>query len=210
VRGGLAVPGALSFLMYNDWNKPIAALDNPDNVPGGLHPGETVHNYWPPVNATFQTYHLMVALGMLFIALSVTGSILLWRGRLYRMRWLLYLLVIAVIGPVIANQAGWASAEVGRQPWIVYGMMKTADAASPVVSANEIVASIAMFGVIYLLLFLVWLYLMDQKIRTGPESPEHLAAQPPPAGWLHVSTERSHLAAPTPGSNATGNGERAS
>ncbi|HNQ22349.1 MAG TPA: cytochrome ubiquinol oxidase subunit I [Phycisphaerae bacterium] len=123
VRGGLAVPGSLSFLVHGDTAAPIAGLNDPNTVPGGLPAGEAVRDYWPPVNLSFQLYHLMVGLGVAFIVLTVTAMLLLWRGTLFRKRWLLRAFMFAVIGPVIANQAGWAAAEVGRQPWVVWGLL---------------------------------------------------------------------------------------
>ncbi len=190
VRYGAAVPGLLSFLAYGDWNRPVPALDDPNNVPGGLRPNETVREYWPPLNLSFQTYHLMVALGLAFILLTLVGTLLLPNGRLFRNRALLRVLAVAVVGPVLSNEAGWVAAEVGRQPWIVYGLMRTKEATSPAVDAGEIVTSMAMFGVIYLLLLLAWLFLMDRKIRAGPESPEEPAARAEPAGWLDVAAKR--------------------
>jgi cytochrome d ubiquinol oxidase subunit I len=84
--------------------------------------------------------------------------------------------VVAVIGPVIANQFGWVAAEVGRQPWIVWGELRTSDALSVSVPAEHVLISLVMFGLIYLMLFIVWLYVLDRKIRIGPV--EELAAVP--------------------------------
>jgi len=177
VRFGLGIPGGLSFLLHGDFVAPVTALDDPAIVPGGLPPGEEISDYWPPVNLSFQLYHLMVGLGMLFIALSFVGLLAHWRGSLPRQRWLLRILVVAVVGPVLANQAGWAAAEVGRQPWIVYGLLKTADAASKAVSAGEVLTSLIIFGLIYLVLLVLWLVVLAAKIREGPpELPEPTAA----------------------------------
>ena len=171
VRAGVAIPGLLSTLVHGDSSKPVTALDDPAIIPAGyeLAPDETLRDYWPSVNLSFQLYHLMVALGMIFIVLTMLGLILWWRRALFNQRWLLWIFVFAVIGPVIANQVGWAAAEVGRQPWIVYGMLKTAAAVSVAVSGGEVLASIVLFGVIYVLLLLAWAYIMDSKIRQGPE-----------------------------------------
>jgi cytochrome d ubiquinol oxidase subunit I len=137
----------------------------------------------------------MITLGMMFIALTVFATYLHWRGTLYRTRWLLWVFVFAVIGPVLANELGWVSAEVGRQPWIVHppiewtpdgdvvvgaaGVveydesqgLRTIDGVSPSVSSAQVFGSIVGFGFIYLCLFAVWLFVLDQKIRHGPESP---------------------------------------
>jgi cytochrome d ubiquinol oxidase subunit I len=175
VRFGLPIPGGLSFLLHGHWNRPVPALDDPTVVPGGLRPGTDIRDYWPPVNLSFQTYHGMVGLGILFIALTVYSTILLWRGTLFGKRWLLWVFVFAVAGPMVANQLGWAAAEVGRQPWIVWGLLRTADAASKSVTGQQVLASIIAFGLIYLLLLATWLFIMHGKIKTGPEPPEQLA-----------------------------------
>ena len=90
----------------------------------------------PPVNTVFQTYHAMVGIGMALIALSVLGVFFWWRQTLWEKRWFLRLCVWAVLLPQAANQLGWFSAEVGRQPWIVYGLMKTRDGVSPIIVAR--------------------------------------------------------------------------
>jgi cytochrome d ubiquinol oxidase subunit I len=122
----------------------------------------------PPLNLTFQAFHLMVAIGMALIGLSLTGLVLLPRGRLFRARWLLWAFVFGVLGPQLANQLGWMAAEVGRQPWIVYKLMRTADGLSPAVKAPEVLFSLVLFSLIYVLLFALFLFLLDQKITHGP------------------------------------------
>jgi cytochrome d ubiquinol oxidase subunit I len=92
-----------------------------------------------------------------------------WRGRLEDSRVLLWLLTLSVLGPQIANQAGWWAAEVGRQPWIVQGLLRTHQGLSPVVTAGQVAASIAMFTLVYLLLFAVFVFLLNGKIRHGPD-----------------------------------------
>ena len=84
------------------------------------------------------------------IGLSLLGVFLWWRGSLFEKRWLLWLLVFSVLGPQIANQLGWFAAEVGRQPWIVYGLLRTSDAVSPVVTSGEMLTSLVLFPLIYL------------------------------------------------------------
>ena len=110
------------------------------------------------MNAIFQFYHLMVAIGMLLIALSLYGSFQWWRGKLFDQKWLLRAFVFAVLLPQIANQVGWFAAEMGRQPWVVYGLLRTSDALSKVVTANQVLFSLIMFAVIYLLLFILFIY----------------------------------------------------
>jgi cytochrome bd ubiquinol oxidase subunit I len=91
------------------------------------------------------------------------------RGNLFNKRWLLWTFVFSVIGPFVANEVGWVAAEVGRQPWIVYNQLRTGDAVSPSLAASQVLGSIIMFGVIYTLLFALWIYLLNDKIQRGPE-----------------------------------------
>jgi cytochrome d ubiquinol oxidase subunit I len=153
---GIKIPGMLSFLVHWDFKEPLKGLDMFKSSDR------------PPVSAVFQSYHLMVAIGMLLIGLSLLGGFLWWRKKLWTSTWLLKLYVLSVLLPQIANQLGWFSAEVGRQPWIVYGLLRTSHAFSPKVSAGEVLTSLIMFGVIYLLLFAVFIFLLDQKIKHGP------------------------------------------
>ena len=156
VRYAVSVPGGLSFLIHGDAKRVVRGLD------------QVSRSEWPPVGLSFQTYHLMATLGILFIVLTLFALLLLWRGKLFRSRWLLWVFVLAVVGPYLSNQAGWAAAEVGRQPWIVYKLLKTSEALSPAVHAGHVLGSILMFGVIYSMLFAVWIYVLHQKIRQGP------------------------------------------
>jgi cytochrome d ubiquinol oxidase subunit I len=176
VNYGVAIPALLSFLMYYN-STPVRGLD-------AYAPED-----WPPVGPVFQTYHLMVGLGVLFIILTLYAYVLAWRRTLFQKRWLLWIFVFAVAGPMIANQLGWASAELGRQPWIVWGLLRTSEAASKAVTGPEVLTSIIVFSLIYLLLLLVWLFVMDRKIRAGPEAPQELAAEARKRGWLTVAAE---------------------
>ncbi len=122
----------------------------------------------PPVQAVFQLYHAMVGLGMLLILMAWAGAILAWRGTLFRSPLLLKLGVFSVLVPQAANQLGWAAAEIGRQPWIVQGLMRTRDALSEVLVPGEVLTSLLLFSLIYLGLFIVFILLLDQKVRKGP------------------------------------------
>ena len=156
---GPKIPGMLSFLAYNDTVKPVAGLREAAPDPRDR----------PPVNFTFQLFHLMVALGCWMILVSALGFLYFWRGSLFEKRWLLWLLVWSVVGPQIANQAGWFAAEVGRQPWIVQGLLRTSEGLSAVVRANTVLAAILLFSAVYLLLFAVFVYLLNDKIQHGPD-----------------------------------------
>ena len=153
---GISVPGMLSFLVHGDTTKPVTGLT-------AFPPQDR-----PPVNPVFQAFHVMVGVGTILIGLSLLGAFLWWRGSLFEARWLLWIYVFAVLLPQAANQLGWFTAEVGRQPWIVYGLMRTAAGVSPSVTAGHVIASLVLFTLIYLALFVLFIYLLDQKIRHGP------------------------------------------
>ncbi len=157
---GLAVPNLLSWLLYFDPDAPVTGLK--------AFPEEDR----PPVNLTFQSYHLMVSIGMTLIALALLTGFTAWRNKLWDMRWLLWILVFSVLLPQAANQLGWITAEVGRQPWIVYGLLRTADAVSRSVTADQVWGSLIMFSAIYILLGILFLYLLNEKIQHGPETGE--------------------------------------
>ncbi|PWJ40759.1 cytochrome ubiquinol oxidase subunit I [Sediminitomix flava] len=154
---GIEIPGMLSFLIAFDFDHKVPGLK------------EFPKEDWPNVNLVFQTYHIMVGLGMLFIALTAFSILALKRKNLHEKKWLIYILIFSVPLPVIANQAGWVSAEAGRQPWIVQDILRTSDALSKAVKAEEVLFSLIMFFCIYLLLFFAWIYILDKEIKHGPE-----------------------------------------
>ena len=156
---GPKIPGLLSFLARNDTAMPVT----------GLREGAPDAKDRPPVNFTFQLFHLMVAIGCWMILISALGFLYFRRGWLFEKRWLLWLLVLSVLGPQIANQAGWFAAEVGRQPWIVQGLLRTSEGLSAVVKANTVLAAILLFSAVYILLFAVFVYLLNDKIKHGPD-----------------------------------------
>ena len=153
---GVAIPGLLSYLTFGDTGKTVRGLR------------EFKKEDRPPVTASFQSYHIMVAVGFGMILVAGLGFLYFWRGSLFDKRWLLWLLVFSVLGPQIANQAGWFAAEVGRQPWIVYGLLRTSEGLSAVVKANVVLSSLILFSLIYVMLFAVFLYVLNDKIRHGP------------------------------------------
>ena len=154
---GLAMPGGLSFLVHQDFSAPVTGLNafKEEDRPG-------------QVNAVFQFYHIMISIGMILIGLTLYASYLWWRGTLFKKKWLLKIFAFSVLLPQIANQAGWFAAEMGRQPWIVYGHLRTSEGFSQEVSSNQILFSLILFFVVYSLLFLLFLYSMNKKIKLGP------------------------------------------
>jgi cytochrome bd ubiquinol oxidase subunit I len=181
LRYEVGIPGLLSWLVYGDTQHPVTGLDR-------IRP-----EHRPPTVIPFASYHIMVGLGMFFIALTLTGSFLRWRGTLFQKRWLMWVFVLAVMGAVAANELGWAAAEVGRQPWVVHprvlrdssgafardgqGFLQyrmeegllTRDGVSESVRAPAILGSIILFSLVYLLLFAIWILVLNHKIHTGPE-----------------------------------------
>ncbi|HKK74976.1 MAG TPA: cytochrome ubiquinol oxidase subunit I [Saprospiraceae bacterium] len=164
---GLKVPKGLTFLLHQDFETPVKGLNAfpQDERPTAL-------------NAIFQFYHLMVAIGMFLIALTLFASFQWWRGKLFEQKWLLWVFVFSVLLPQIANQVGWYAAEMGRQPWVVYGLLRTSDALSKAVTANQVLFSLIMFTVIYVLLFTLFIYLLNKKIKHGPNEEELIDQRP--------------------------------
>lgn len=197
----IGVPGMLSWLVYGDTSKPVVGLDR-------VRP-----EYWPPVKMSYLSYHAMVGIGMLFITLTLLGSFLRWRGTLFEKRWLMWVFVLSVVPAMAANQLGWVAAEVGRQPWTVhprverdsagnvqfddegfirYRMdeaLQTRDAVSEVVSAGQVLGSMTMFGLIYLLLGAIWIFVLNHKIHIGPQ-PVSLPGATRPGGILSAAAGR--------------------
>jgi cytochrome d ubiquinol oxidase subunit I len=156
---GLKIPAGLTFLLHQDFTTPVKGLNA---FPKGNRPSATA------VGFVFQTYHLMVAIGMTLIGLTLLASFLWWRGKLFEQKWLLQIFAWSVLLPQIGNQVGWYSAEVGRQPWVVYGLLRTSDALSQSLRAEQVWFSLLMFTFVYALLFVLFLYLLNKKIKHGP------------------------------------------
>ena len=154
---GVKIPGGLTFLIHRDFKTPVTGLNafKPEDRP-------------TQVNAVFQVYHLMIAIGMALILLTLYSCWQWKRGKLFEKRWLLIILSWSVLLPQLANQAGWFTAEMGRQPWVVYGLLKTSDALSKAVAANQIIFSLILFIVVYAALFVLFIYLLNKKIKHGP------------------------------------------
>jgi cytochrome d ubiquinol oxidase subunit I len=159
----------LSFLTYRRWTANIRGLTA---FPQDL---------WPDrIEMLYYSYHIMVGLGTIFIAVMGLAALQLWRGKLFSSRWMLWLLMLSVPLPYIANTAGWITAEIGRQPWLIYGLMRTAHGASPRVSAGNVWFTLLGFMGMYSVLTILWLFLTWREIELGPEHTGHLP-EPAPA-----------------------------
>lgn len=154
---GIGIPGGLSFLVHQDFKAPITGLNS---FPVEDRPSQ--------INAVFQFYHIMVAIGMALIGLSLFACFMWWRGKLFETKWLLWIFSFAVILPQIANQVGWFAAEMGRQPWVVYGLLRTNKAFSQEVTSSHILFSLILFLVVYSILFVLFIYMVNKKIKHGP------------------------------------------
>ncbi|MDD5152077.1 MAG: cytochrome ubiquinol oxidase subunit I [Flavobacterium sp.] len=154
---GISIPGGLSFLVHQDFQAPIKGLND---FPVEDRPSQ--------INAVFQFYHIMIAIGMALIGLTLYASFLWWRGKLFETKWLMWIFSFSVILPQIANQVGWFTAEMGRQPWVVYGLLRTNKAFSQEVASNQVVFSLVLFTVVYSLLLVLFLYSVNKKIKHGP------------------------------------------
>ena len=160
---GLAIPGLLSFLSGQATVTGINDFEVPPTV----------------VNLTFQSYHLMVGLGMAIVPFALlSAGLWFWKRKLLEYRWALWIVVSTVFVSLFVITMGWWVAEFGRQPWIVYELMRTQDAVSQVVSAEEIVVSLGGFVLIYTLLLVLFVYLLNSKIQHGPAPLEELETRP--------------------------------
>ena len=155
----IVVPAALSYLIYQNWNAEVAGLeafseeDWPDNIP-----------------LLYYSYHIMVGLGTIFIAITVIATFLLWRRKLFESRWMLWTLMLAIPFPFIANIAGWLTAELGRQPWLAYGLLRTSEGASPNVSSGNVLFTLLGFAGMYMVMGLLYILLMVREVAHGPEA----------------------------------------
>jgi cytochrome d ubiquinol oxidase subunit I len=151
------VPGVLSFLTHKRWEAEVKGLT------------EFSHDLWPDnIPLLYYCYHIMVGLGTIFVTIMVIAAWLLWTNRLFQARWMLWILMLSFPFPYIANTAGWITAEVGRQPWVVYGLMRTEHGFSSNVSAGNALFSLIGFMGMYTLLSVLFLLLIWREISHGP------------------------------------------
>ncbi|GEP90374.1 cytochrome d ubiquinol oxidase subunit I [Chitinophaga terrae (ex Kim and Jung 2007)] len=163
---GIKIPGGLSFLTHNSFSAPVQGLNA---TPKEERP--------TAVNFVFQMYHIMISIGVALIALTIFGVVLLWKNKLFNKRWLMIIFCWSVLLPQIANQVGWYAAEVGRQPWVVYKLLKTSDALSKKVTADQVMFSLILFTFVYVVLFALFIYLLNRKIQHGPDISEHAESE---------------------------------
>ena len=155
----IQIPGLLSLLAHNDINAEVQGLN------------EFAEEDLPPQGLSFWAFHFMLYLGGAFIGIMALGLLFLFMKKLDQTPWFLRILTWAIPLPLIAIQCGWIVAEVGRQPWIVYKVMRTADAFSPTVPAAHVMFSLIMFSLVYVLLFALYMRLMVTRVRQGYEAP---------------------------------------
>lgn len=170
---GPVIPGLLSYLVHGTTEKAVKGLNDFQRADR------------PPVQRVFQFYHLMIAIGFSLIALAAGGVYLCWRSVLFQRRWMLWLLVLSVLGPQLANQAGWFAAEMGRQPWLVQGLLRTSEGLSTILTAKTVLSSLILFTAVYALLFAVFVFLLNDKIQHGPDDADLV-----PGGRLASTLER--------------------
>ena len=153
----IEIPGALSFLAYGHFGSNVHGLD------------EFPPELWPDnIELLYYSFHIMITLGTLFILLMFYASVQHWRGRLESSTWLLWVLMLAFPFPYIANTVGWTTAELGRQPWLIYGLFRTGDGFSKVVSSGDTIFTLIGFVGLYFVLGLLFLALVGREISHGP------------------------------------------
>lgn len=153
----IMVSGALSFLLYGTTAGEVKGLN------------EYPRDQWPTnLPLLYYSYHVMAGLGTIFVAVMLISSLLLWRKKLFQRRWMLWALMLTTPFPFIANTAGWWTAELGRQPWLVYGLLRTAEGHSRHISAGNSLFSLIGFMGMYALLSILFLFLVHREIAHGP------------------------------------------
>jgi len=160
----IVVNDVLSFLIYGTTKAEVKGLD------------QFPQDQWPTaLPLLFYAYHIMAGLGTWFVLLMAVAALLLWRGRLYTARWVQWALLLSFPLPYIANTAGWMTAELGRQPWLIYGLMRTSEGYSSTVSASNGLFTLIGFMGLYTLLGLLFTVLIYREISNGPEPKSHAA-----------------------------------
>ena len=153
---GIAIPGVLSFLCYNDFSHPVKGLN------------EFPKEDWPYVPGVFYCYRTMIYAWGAMMLIAIIGFCY-WKS-FERRKWFLWFSVIGIAFPYLANIAGWFTAEMGRQPWVVYNVMRTSQGVSSVISRGDVIASLVMFVTMYILLGFLFIFILNRKIHAGPVS----------------------------------------
>jgi len=161
----VGIPKLLSYLAHDDFDAEVKGLD------------QFPKKDWPNVPLVYSTYHIMIAMWGCMLITSIIGVYIWIKNDLTKRKWPLYLLISSSIFPQIANQVGWVTAECGRYPWIVYNHLRISEGLSKIVTANQVLGSIIMFGFIYLLLFILFVVLLTEKFKAGPGAPVSHASQ---------------------------------
>jgi len=164
---GISVPGLLSLLTYRNFKEAVPGLK------------EFPKENWPWVPAVFYSYRTMIYAWGAMMLYAIVGLWLWYRKKLERTKWYLWLAVFSIFFPYVANTAGWFTAELGRQPWIVYNVMRTAQGVSKVLSTEQVMGSILMFICIYSVMFALFLFLLDRKIKHGPVGEKRKSSDDP-------------------------------
>jgi cytochrome bd ubiquinol oxidase subunit I len=157
LKGRIGIPGLLSWMTMGDVNGTIKGMN------------EFPADHIPPIFLTFASYHIMVGLGLYFILVMAFSVWQAYSNKMWNKKWLLKLLTWSIPLPLLACQLGWIAAEVGRQPWIVYKLMRTRDAFSAILSGGEVLFSLILFSVIYILIGSIYLFLLRRELNHGPE-----------------------------------------
>jgi cytochrome bd ubiquinol oxidase subunit I len=162
IQNPLVVNKVLSFLIYGTTTATVAGLN------------EFPKDQWPTnIPLLYFSYHIMAGLGTIFVAVMGLAILQLWRGKLFQTTWLLWIIMLCLPLPYIANTAGWMTAEVGRQPWLVYGLMRTTEGFSKYVNDSNTLFTLLGFMGLYAVLAILFLFLVHREIAHGPESAPH-------------------------------------
>ena len=159
IDNALTIPWGLSLLVYDDLWAEVKGLDAfprdewPDNIP-----------------LLYYAYHIMAGLGTIFLGIMIPAVFLLWRGKLFHTKGLLWAILLIAPFPYIATTAGWMTAELGRQPWLVYGLLRTSEGISPLVHSGNALFTLIGFVGMYFLLGVLFLFLFSETISQGPAS----------------------------------------
>jgi cytochrome d ubiquinol oxidase subunit I len=156
INFAVGFPYMLSFLESGRFDSRVEGLD------------QFPESEWPPVNTVFNTFHLMVMIGVILIAAGLLGGLLFLLKKIYSAKWFLFMLVVLIPLPYLSNELGWMGTEIGRQPWTVYGLLKTSEASSTIVSSGKLTVSLILISAVYLFLLIAFIVSIMHMVRSGP------------------------------------------